>query len=200
MITVEHMEYILNGPPGIDRAWNLYAELIMIPMDQVELLIHAYYEALYEILAARRDLLARRVGQVLDEVLGNRGIEAERLQGYLEACLAFVDERMESYNPIGIQYTFDWVHSPQANMLSEQLDWFDSSQELRQLYASASQVARPDMTDQQLRQLALELIRQHGAFPDRSIISAYHDAPGLNKLPDYVVAVAIESVLKEVDT
>ncbi|MDH7600113.1 MAG: hypothetical protein QHH07_10845 [Sedimentisphaerales bacterium] len=168
-------------------------------MDQANLLIRAYYEALYDILAANMELLVRRVGRILNLVLGDKDIGPERMQGYLDACLAFVEERLESYNPIGIQYLFDWAHSPQVSAIGQQLDWFDSREELDQLYASAQRLAEPGMTDDQLRETALQLVREHGAFPDRSIINAYHDAPAPNKLPDYVVAMAIESVLKEIE-
>jgi hypothetical protein len=34
-----------------------------------------------------------------------------------------------------------------------------------------------------------------GAFPDKSIISAYEADPALGKLPDYVVARAIEEII-----
>jgi len=43
--------------------------------------------------------------------------------------------------------------------------------------------------------LADELIKDVGAFPDKSIISAYKASPALSKLPDYVVATAIEEII-----
>jgi hypothetical protein len=46
-----------------------------------------------------------------------------------------------------------------------------------------------------LPNLADELIRQAGAFPDRSIIKAYHPEPTHQKLPDYIVACVIEEVV-----
>jgi hypothetical protein len=51
------------------------------------------------------------------------------------------------------------------------------------------------MTEENMRRLADELIRKVGAFPDRSIIPAYEAEPALGKLPDYVVARAIEETL-----
>jgi len=43
--------------------------------------------------------------------------------------------------------------------------------------------------------LAAELITQVGAFPDKSIIAGYEAKPGLRKLPDYIVARAIEEII-----
>lgn len=166
-------------------------------MEPVRLLLHAYYEALYEILEGHREILTKRVKEVLDELTKDWVLQRQRYEGYLDACLAFVDERLELYNPIGIQYTFDWANSEVAQALEGQLDWFDASGEFHELCQTAKAMAQPQMSDKRLRELALELIRQKGAFPDKSIIEAYQKAPGLNKLPDYVVAVAIEGLLKE---
>jgi hypothetical protein len=52
------------------------------------------------------------------------------------------------------------------------------------------------MDDQSnMQDAAVELIKEQGAFPDRSIIASYQVAPALNKLPDYIVAQAIEQIL-----
>jgi len=51
------------------------------------------------------------------------------------------------------------------------------------------------MTDHRLRQLAGQLISETGAFPDKSIISAYQAEPALPKLPDYIVAKAVEEII-----
>jgi len=55
--------------------------------------------------------------------------------------------------------------------------------------------AETELFDERLDFLVDGLIREVGAFPDKSIISAYEVAPALNKLPDYVVAKAIETIL-----
>ena len=52
------------------------------------------------------------------------------------------------------------------------------------------------MSEQRIWQLADELIRLVGAFPDKSIISGYEAGPALKKLPDYVVARVIEEIIK----
>ena len=51
------------------------------------------------------------------------------------------------------------------------------------------------MTEAQLHQMAGEIIAEVGVFPDKSIISAYEEMPGLNKLPDYIVARTLEDVI-----
>jgi len=103
---------------------------------------------------------------------------------------------MEAYNPIGIQYTFDHTRRHEAAKLEFQLDWFDSSDEFKLLVKSATAEAEPKMTDKRLTWLVDKLIRQIGAFPDSSIITAYQASPALSKLPDYVVARAIEEIIR----
>jgi hypothetical protein len=56
------------------------------------------------------------------------------------------------------------------------------------------------VNDGQLDTLAHELIQEHGAFPNKSIIAGYRAAPALNKLPDYIVAIAIEKTLVKEET
>ena len=53
-----------------------------------------------------------------------------------------------------------------------------------------------EMTEEKMQLLADELIREVGAFPDKSIISAYEAEPGLSRLPDYVVSRAIEEIIR----
>ncbi|MHC4806182.1 MAG: hypothetical protein ACYTBX_07950, partial [Planctomycetota bacterium] len=109
--------------------------------------------------------------------------------------LAFVDERLEAYNPIGIQYLFDRSSAKEAFELELQLNWYDSQAEFEALVKAARSKAETGLTEENLRQRAEELIEQVHAFPDNSIISAYQAQPGLRKLPDYVVARAIEKII-----
>ena len=83
-----------------------------------------------------------------------------------------------------------------AAELEFQLDWYDSKGEFADLVTAARSLAGPDMADEAMRRLAEELIGLVGAFPDRSIISGYRVAPALQKLPDYILACAIEEVVR----
>ena len=56
--------------------------------------------------------------------------------------------------------------------------------------------AEAGMEEEKMRQLAQEMISQVGAYPDNSIISAYEMSPALQKLPDYIVARAIEDLVR----
>ena len=56
--------------------------------------------------------------------------------------------------------------------------------------------AEAGMTEERMRSLAEELIKEAGAFPDGSIISTYEAKPALWKLPDYVAARAIEETIR----
>ena len=161
--------------------------------------MNAYYEALHHRLEADRNLLATRIEKLLaDEIakqnFGNFG--KEKFTAYLDACLAFVDERIEAYNPIGIQYTFDRPTAQQAHELELQLNWYDSRAEFEALVQAARSKAQTPVVDETISQLAEELIIQVGAFPDNTIISAFEAGPALPKLPDYIVARAIEEIIR----
>ena len=171
-------------------------------MNHTNLLLNAYYESLYDLLDSNKAPLIGKIEDMLRselESLGAVNFDREKYEAYRDACLAFVDERMETYNPIGIQYTFDRIPSPLAAQLELQLNFYDSRAEFQALKEAARAKAEPDMTDERLHQLANELIIQVGAFPDKSIISAYEAAPALGKLPDYIVARAIEKIINPPD-
>lgn len=167
-------------------------------MSETSILLKAYYEALYERLESNKRLLASRVEVLLAEEVAERGYEGfggEKYAAYKDACMAFVDERTETYNPIGIQYLFDRSRAKEAFELELQLDWYDSRAEFEALVQAARSKAQANITGEELRPLAEELIKEVGAFPDKSIIAAYEAKPGLRKLPDYIVARTIEEVI-----
>lgn len=167
-------------------------------MSGTSLLLKAYYEVLYERLQANKELLSKKIDELLAEEIAERGFEdfdEAKYAAYKDACLAFVDERIELYDPFGIQYTFDRTRAKEAFELELQLDWYDSRAEFEALVEAAHDKARAGVTQERLQLLADELIRELGAFPDKSIISSYEAEPGLRKLPDYVVARTIEEIV-----
>jgi len=167
-------------------------------MSGTSLLLKAYYEALYERLQANKELLAKRIDELLVEEVAERGFEnfdEAKYAAYKDACLAFVDERIELYDPFGIQYTFDRTRAKEAFELELQLDWYDSRAEFEALVEAARDKVKEGVTQERLQPLADELIKELGAFPDKSIISSYEAEPGLIKLPDYVVARTIEEII-----
>ena len=167
-------------------------------MSETKLLLNAYYEALHDMLEANKELLTTKIENLLHAEFANRdfgSIDQEKFDAYRDACLAFVDERAEMYNPIGIQYTYDNAGRRQAFELELQLNFYDSRAEFEALVKVAQSKTEARMAEQGLEQLADELIKDVGAFPDKSIISAYETKPALGKLPDYVVARAIEEII-----
>ena len=168
-------------------------------MNETSLLLNAYYEILYECLEGKKDVLTSRIEKLLREEIKRQGFadfNEDKYAAYLDACLAFVDERLETYNPIGVQYTFDRIRAQEAIELELQLNWYDSQAEFEALAEAVRAKAEVGMTEERMRELADELIKEAGAFPDRSIISAYEAEPALGKLPDYVVAQAIEETVR----
>ena len=169
-------------------------------MSKVRLLIYAYCEALYYHLEEAQHLLEPRIRQLLAEEVQQRDFgdfDNDKIAAYLEASLAFVQERLESYNPVGVQYLFDQTSTKDAFELDLALSWYDSRAEFQALRAAAGRKVHADMTDQQVQELADQLIAERGAYPDQRIIAAYESAPALNKLPDYIVARAIEEHLRD---
>ena len=167
-------------------------------MVSASVVLKAYYERLYELMAARRTDLLSRIDERLTAETARRDwhdMDEEKLAAYREACVAFIDERLESYNPIGIQYTFGSVPSSTAAELEFQLNWYNSRPEFAELVATARSLAAGAESDAALPDLVDELIQLAGAFPDRSIIDAYHPEPTLQKLPDYIVACIIEEIV-----
>lgn len=167
-------------------------------MNETKILLQAYYETLYNRLESGKPLIAARIDKMLAEEVekwGYEGFDEQKHAAYRDACLAFVDERIEAYNPTGLQYLFDREVAKGAFKLELQLDWFDSRAEFEALVAEARRRST-DMTDENVHALAEELIGQVGAFPDKSIIAGYEAEPALQKLPDYVVAGVIEQVIR----
>jgi hypothetical protein len=168
-------------------------------MNEANLLLKAYYEALYEKLEANKELLTTKIKKLLKEEIAKQrfgSFDEEKYTAYRDTCLAFVEERLETYNPIGIQYTFDRIRAQEAIKLELQLNWYDSQAEFEALAEAVRAKAETGMTEERMRELAEDLIREAGAFPDGSIIPAYEAAPALGKLPDYIVARAIEETIR----
>ena len=171
-------------------------------MNSANVLLRAYYERLYERMEAARARLVARIDLLLPAEIEAQGfgpLPPDKVEAYREACLAFIVERAEMYNPIGIQYMFDGRTTKQAAELEFQLNWYDSRPEFEELVAAAQTVVAEEVADEMLPELADQLIRDVGAFPDRSIIAGYAEEPTLQKLPDFIVAMAIENVVRERD-
>jgi hypothetical protein len=168
-------------------------------MGKTNILLKSYYETLYELLEEKKDKLAERIKDVLAEQVKAAGLgdfDHEKFAAYWEACLAFIEERIETYNPIGIQYTYSRETREDAFKLEMQLDWYDSRKEFQALVEAARRKANSMNSDENFREKADELIREVGAFPDRSIIEGYRSKPELKKVPDYVVALIIEENIR----
>ncbi len=168
-------------------------------MDEAKLLLNAYYEALYEKLVSDKKSLQTIIRQSLTDEIKKQGFENfndDKFAAYLDACLAFVEERLETYNPIGIQYTFDRIRAKEAIELELQLDFYDSRAEFESLMEAIYNKAASELSEERMRELTEELIKEFGAYPDKSIISEYQSNPALGKLPDYIVACAIEKLIR----
>ena len=190
---------------GHDGGYTLSGQILFCirhgddEMNETKLLLNAYYEVLHERLLAKKQALTRRIENLLSEEIEKRSFgrfDQEKYEAYRDACLAFVDERIEMYNPIGIQYTFASDRRQDAFALELQLDWYDSRAEFEALVKAARDLLEAPTATKETSQLADELIKRVGAFPDRSIISGYEAGPAPGKLPDYIVARATEEIVR----
>jgi translation elongation factor EF-G len=173
--------------------------LVHLKMNEAKLLLNAYYEALYEKLESNKKSLQVIIRQLLTDETKRQGFENfndDKFAAYLDACLAFVDERLETYNPIGFQYTFDRIRAKEAIELELQLNFYDSRPEFESLMEAIYNKATSELSEERLHELTEELIKECGAYPDKSIITAYQSGPVLGKLPDYIVACAIEKIIR----
>jgi hypothetical protein len=171
-------------------------------MIETNLLLKCYYETLYELLDEQRNALANRIRSVLAEQVkagGYKDFFKETFDAYEEACMAFIEERIELYNPVGIQYMYSRERRDEAFQLEMQLDWYDSRKEFQELVEAARLKADFINSDYELQEKAMELVKEAGAFPDKSIIACYRAKPELKKLPDYVIALVIEENIKHVE-
>ena len=171
-------------------------------MSRSKLLLNAYFEALYNILLDWKSSVISAIDKLLPEEFAKLDSttadgNSEKLAAYRDAAIAFVDERIEMYNPIGLQYTFDNKTCQFAQKLELQLNWFDSTDEFQNLLDGISQIESTGFNEEKLPQLANQLIRKFGAFPDKTIIESYNRQPSLQKLPDFVVAQSIEKIIND---
>ena len=90
---------------------------------------------------------------------------------------------------------YDSGRAKETFELELQLNWYDSRAEFESLVEAARNKAELMTTQEDFKPSATELMKEVGAFPDKSIISAYQARPALNKLPDYVVARIIEEII-----
>ena len=168
-------------------------------MNETKVLLNTYYEVLYERLEAKKDLSCVRIERVLREEIARQGYRVsggEGFSAYQQAAEAFVAERIETYNPVGIQYTFEQARPEEVWEFEDQLNWYDSRGEFEVLVEAARGKAERGLSREELRSRAEELIQELGAYPDKSIIEGYEAAPTLRKLPDYVVARVVEELVR----
>ena len=169
-------------------------------MDEVGLLLKAYWEQLHDRLVENRELLAAKIETILKkEIAQSRfpGFDKDKYTAYRDAAFDFLEERIEAYNPVGLQYLFDANRRQEAAELEFGLDWFNSKEEFQRLLDATARKAVPGMNDEQLYQAACVLISEMGAYPDNSIIAGFETSPELKKLPDYIVAKALEELFAE---
>jgi len=169
-------------------------------MSTARLLLNCYFERLYELLEQKKSHLCQRAPQVLENIVREQNIfpldDQDKFQAYHDAVQAFIIERIETYNPIGLQYSFDGITGQEAFEIDLQLNWYDSRAEFTALQLLAKKLAAEIQSDDQVPQLAEKIIAQCGAYPDQSIINDYQSDPDPQKLPDYIVALTIEEIIK----
>ena len=183
----------------LDRLANV---IEYIQMNETRLLLNLYYEILHEQLEVNMNFCTARMEKLLRVEITKQKFgefDENKLAAYQDACHAFLLERIEMYNPIGVQYIFDKTTVQEAFKLELALNWYDSREEYEALIKAAWSKTEANASGTRMRELANDLIRELGAYPDKSIISDYEAEPTLNKLPDYVIARIIEKLIRSVE-
>ncbi len=166
-------------------------------MKPEKLLLNAYFETLYNTLLEQKQAVYQEIDQLLTpEVEKLEVVSAERIEAFRQAALAFVDERLEMYNPIGLQYTYDNQARKFAKELELQLNWFDSTEEFNKLLDAIKEIVNKGFDEKNVERYSRRLIKEFGAFPDKSIIKAFKEKPALQKIPDFLVACSIEKIIE----
>ena len=175
---------------------------MMGAMNKSRILMNAYIETLYERLSVEKEGCIRQMRPLLQSEIAAQQFDIHRpdkFDAYLEACVAFLDERLESYNPIGLQWTFPQTTVSEAFEMEAIVDWYDSRDEFEslrhQIETKVQACSDEACSEEAIRRLADELIAEHGAYPNHSIIESYRRRPQKNHLPDLVVATVIEATL-----
>lgn len=168
-------------------------------MNHVRLLIKVYKEMLHELLNTYIDLFQASLPTLLRDEISKLGKKLDSNQ-YLtikDECTKFFHVRLESYDPSGYQHTLNDLKSPDYYQLRRQSDWYNDQVEFDHFVDAINDKVKEEMSEEETRQAADELLREVGAFPDNSIISGYESEPKLNRLPDYVVARIIEEMIRQ---
>ena len=167
-------------------------------MNSAKILIEAYFEKLHQILSTNKSALQARVDKIIQLEVRSKGFDLsdrEKLCSYQQTSYAFIEERIEMYNPIGIQRAYPPHQRKAAAEFEFEIDWYNSRAEFQQLLETASEITKPDMNDAEIKKAVSRLIQLFPAYPDGSIITGYKDRPDLLHLPDYAVSKAIEELL-----
>ncbi len=171
----------------------------MLKMKPEKIILNSYFEILYETLLEQKQAVYSQIDLLLlPQIEKLEAVSSERIKAYREACLAFVDERLEMYNPIGMQYTYDNQARKFAKELELQLNWFDSTEEFNKILGAIKEIVNKGFDEKNVEQYARQLIKDFGAFPDKSIIEAFRERPALQKIPDYIVACSIEKIIENI--
>ena len=171
-------------------------------MNSLKMLINAYYERLYELIEPQRELCLVRIEQVVRneaELHWSEELTGERLKAHVEAANAFLEERLEMYNPIGLQYAYGSSSQSEVFSLEAALDWYNSQQEYHSLCKRAMNLlgeTKGRFSDQDISLRANQMILDCGAYPNQSILGQYSRRPQPNHLPDFAVAKCIEELLE----
>jgi len=164
-----------------EEVWDLYFNrlhsLISSARSRVEKLI---------IEETRKDLLLRW-HEVKDEVI----------HAYSDTAVSFIEERLYAYELDHVdrflQATSRGVSLREIALLEKSLSWYEWQKEKE---AIDGKIETGLNLMQSAEQIVEGLLDEFGAFPDKTIINTYKKSPMKNYLPDYVLALALERVIR----
>ena len=160
----------------------------------------AYYVRLRLIISSARAGIEKSIREEIRDEFLSRWPESrdEVIDAYADAAVSFIEERLYAYGLSSIDRFLmaasRGVSPGDLASLEISIDWYECSPEKEEIDA---RIEKGLNLMRAADEIVEGLLREFGAFPDRTIIKAYDKAPAKNHLPDYALALALERFIRE---
>jgi hypothetical protein len=158
-----------------------------------------YFSELHKLLFSKKTKIEDLIKKEVRSEIAKRwkDVNKEGIKAYIEAAISFIEERLYAYRLDHMDRFLKAVsHDSSLKDLASidlSLSWYDWREEKKQIDAKIETGLNIKQTPEDI---VNDLIGEFGAFPDRSIIKRYLQKPKKNYLPDYVLAMAIQEVIR----
>jgi hypothetical protein len=158
-----------------------------------------YFKKLHRLISSKRKTIEGIIQALAREELILRWNETgeEAAKAYFEAAASFIDERLYSYSMSHIDRFLKsaslGIGQGELAAAEREIDWYDWRDEKSEIDKKIESGLNLLLEG---GEIADGLLDEFGAFPDSTIIKAYKRTPVKNHIPDYILASALEHVIK----